>query len=83
MCFCAVRNSSGVSIALVSLFCICGSVVIPHVYSLSRYYWDFVFALSVRLVYDMLILHIFSSGIFFDGECTVRHGGMYFVFCFQ
>ena len=36
--------------ALGSLFWICGSVVIPYVYSLSRYFWDFAFALSVRLV---------------------------------
>ena len=34
----------GVSMALVSWFWICVSVVIPYVYSLSRYFWDFVFA---------------------------------------
>ena len=49
MCLCVVRNSSGVIMALVSLFCICCSVVIPCVYSLSRYCWNFIFALSIRL----------------------------------
>ena len=32
MCLCAIWNSSGVSMALASLFWICDSVVIPYVY---------------------------------------------------
>ena len=51
MCLYMVQNSSGVSTALVSLFWICGSVVIPYMYSLSMYFWNFVFALPVWLAY--------------------------------
>ena len=47
---CVVKNSTGVSMTLVSLFWICGSIVIPYVYSLFKYFWDFFFALPVRLV---------------------------------
>lgn len=35
-----VRNSSGVRMAVLVLFRSCDSVVMPYVYSLSRYFWD-------------------------------------------
>ena len=49
---------------IVFLFWICVSVVIPCVYSLSRYFWDFCLELSVRLVYIGLDIHACSSRIF-------------------
>ena len=48
-CLYVVRNSSGVNIAKIALFWICGSVVIPYMYSLSRYCWDLAFMSVVRL----------------------------------
>ena len=50
VCLYMVLNSCGVNMALVSLVCICVIVVIPYVYSLSRYVWVFLFESSVRLV---------------------------------
>ena len=38
-----VRNSSGVRVVVLEILRICGSVVMPYVYSLSRYFWDCVF----------------------------------------
>ena len=38
----------------------------PCVYSLSRYFWDFVLELSVRLVYVGLDFHACSDGGFFE-----------------
>ena len=81
-CLCVIRNSSRVGVALVFLFWICGSVVMPYVYSLSRYCWAFVLSLYVRLMYFGLDLHVCSSGVFFDGECTICGGDVYFVFSF-
>ena len=43
------RNSSGVRTDVLVLFRICGRVVMPYVYSLSRYCWDFVLEWSVRV----------------------------------
>ena len=37
-CLYMVRNSSGVSMVMVSLFWICVSVVIPRVYNLFKYF---------------------------------------------
>ena len=37
-CLHVIRNSSGVSMALLFLFWICVSVVMPYVYNLSRYF---------------------------------------------
>lgn len=50
-CLCMVRNSSGVSMALLVLFWICGRVVMPYVYNLSRNFWDLTLSFSVRLAY--------------------------------
>ena len=52
----------------VSVFWICGSVVIPYVYSLFRYCCDFVLAVFVRLAYVGLVLHVFSSGVCLMGN---------------
>lgn len=49
VCLYLVLNSSGVRMALVSLCFICVIVVMPYVYSLSRYVWFFLES-SVRLV---------------------------------
>jgi hypothetical protein len=67
-CLYVVRNYSGVNMAIVSLFWICGSIVIPYAYSLSSYCWNFVFALFVKLAYVELDLHACSSGVFLMGN---------------
>ena len=36
---------------IVSLLWICIDVVIPYMFNLSRYFWDFVLEVLVRLVY--------------------------------
>ena len=38
LCLYMARNSSGVIMAIVSLFWICVVVVIPYMYSLSKYF---------------------------------------------
>ena len=43
-------NLFGVSMALVSWFCICDNAVMPYMYNLSRYFWVWVLAKSVRLL---------------------------------
>ena len=63
-----VWNSSGFSMAVVSLFWICFNVVIPCMYSLSRYVWDFFLAFSGRLGYDGLDFYACSNGVFLDGD---------------
>ena len=45
-----VWNSFGVSMDFVLGFWICGRVVMPYMYSLSRYFWDLVLESGVRLV---------------------------------
>jgi hypothetical protein len=76
MCLYVVWNSSGVSMAHVSLFWICGSVVILYVYNVTRQCWDLAFALPARLAYvglgwiSMLVL----EGLFFNGKCMVSCG---------
>ena len=50
-CLCMLRNFSGVSMTLLVLFWICGRVVMPYVYNLSRNFWDFALSFSVRLAY--------------------------------
>ena len=42
--------------------------MIPCVYSLSRYFWDFFRKLLVRLVYTGLDFHISSSGVSLMGN---------------
>ncbi len=44
-----IRNSSGVRMDVLVLFRICDRVVMPYVYSLSRYFWECLFELSVRV----------------------------------
>jgi hypothetical protein len=50
------------------LFWICGDVVIPYMYSLSRYLWDLAFMSIVRLANVQLDHHACSSGVFFMGN---------------
>ena len=50
---------------MVFLFWICASVVIPCVYSLPRYFWDFILEVSVRLLYIGLHIHAYSNEVFF------------------
>ena len=68
VCLYVSWNSFGVIIAIVSLFWICISVVMPYVYSLLRYFWDFILEVSVRLVYIGLDSHVCSSGVFLRGK---------------
>ena len=56
-------KSSGERIAVFSLFLICVIVVIPCVYSLSRY-----LEVSVRLVYVCWDIHSCYSGVFLRGN---------------
>ena len=67
-CLYMVRNSSGERMALLVLFWICGRVVIPYVYSLSRNFRDFVLASSVRLAYVGVVLHADSSWVCLMGN---------------
>ena len=57
-------KSSGEMIAVFSLFLIYVIVVIPCVYSLSRYLCDFILEVSVRLVYVCWDIHSCYSGVF-------------------
>ena len=66
-----MRNSSCVSILLLVLFWICGRVVIPYVYSLSRYFWDFVLSSVVRLMYAGVVLHANSSWVCLMGNALL------------
>jgi hypothetical protein len=59
-----MRNSSGVRMVVLVLFRICVSVVMPYVYSLSRYFWDCILEWSGRVAYMGLVRHVVSSGIF-------------------
>jgi hypothetical protein len=59
-----VRNSSGVRMDVLVLFRIWGSVVMPYVYSLSKYCWDCKMEWSGRVSYMGLVLHAISSGVF-------------------
>ena len=63
-----MQNSSGVRMAVLVLFWICGSVVMPYVYSLSRYFWDCILEWSGRVVYVGLFLHAVSCGVFLTGK---------------
>ena len=68
---------------MVFLFWICASVVIPCVYSLPRYFWDFILEVSVRLLYMGCISMLILMRYFFEGECTGGNGNMYFVLSFE
>ena len=63
-----MRNSSGVRMVVLVLFRICDSVVMPYVYSLSRYFWDCILEWSDRVAYMGLVLNVVSSGVFLTGK---------------
>ena len=65
---CMVRNSSCVRMALLVSFWICGKVVMPYVYSLSRNFWDFALSFSVRLTYMGLDFQANSSWVCLMGN---------------
>ena len=44
-----IRNSFGVRMDVLVLFKICDRVILPYVYSLSRYFWDCIFEWSERM----------------------------------
>jgi hypothetical protein len=63
-----MRNSYGVRVDVLFVFMICDSVVMPYVYSLSRYFWDCILEWSERVWYMGLVLHVISNGVFLIGK---------------
>ena len=68
--------------AIVSLFWICGSVVMPYVYNLSRYCRASFLSLSVRLVTVCWVEFpcLLKWGFFMGYICMDCSADMYFVF---
>ena len=69
VCYFLVQNSSRLSIAL---FWICGSVVMPYMYSLLRYCWHLAIMFVARLVYPGLDHHFCSRGCLLWGMRSLQ-----------
>ena len=68
ICLYMSRNSSRVCMPIVFGFQSCAIVVMPYIYSLSKYFWAFILAIFGRLAYVGLFVHAYSSGVVLMGN---------------